>query len=1516
MHSTLARATRLVKSAAAMHAKRDCFYSLLFYSLLTPMYCPNTQHDNTTIGASFPARLYQAAINAYLLQFSHVDLTYESTGSTTGKTKVIDNKIDFGGSDSLFTSAQFAESKNADLQMYPTVASAIVVVYNLPEPTDAVNASRYLRPSQFRCAQNPLILDRAAVSLIFYGVVTKWNDQYIKDLNPNRALPDETIRVIVRSGKSGTTNVFTNALNKFRYDAGNNDILTTNKHILCTTPANYCNGSMRPHMTTEARRKQADFLSKNLPGDTVTWPTDVNDAKYITGKDRSDEQLPALKITPYSISYASADDAFTFGICLASLKNRAGSIVRVDQIDRDRIVPDTRSIIASMIDDEVVFDSTGTVEEQNTYGSLIDARPSNAWPISSYTYLILRSNTTRAGQGCTTRRGIVDFWAWFYNSNFVREVAVQYSFATLPFDKFTPLLTRLSESVRCNDGEMNRAVISSNTRFVATHVNFWVSPAFVDAFETFVVYSGLLPTSDGISGKTQLEEPKAHFERDILNVQFALDEKYFEGTMITRDRALAAESEESRFTVPILLFSVDVLHTIQDPANPGQLLPFKVDMDILAGLIEGTIAYLDDKEIVDRNENFASIFKDVPLVKKRISLARPLNLTAQHDEAYEAVLGSLNSYFSRKDRKNPISGTERTQKIQPEDAKPDDAGLTSLAGEKKKGPLHWLYDDAQTRFALMQTQKNVIGLQVSVETTPSAAEAALFYFEPIGVGKTTFEEKPETNVEPVRATIGCTVGAPEAKTGLTSYKTFNADALTKENCYPLTYVYVAALRSTPLPAGAEIASFDYATNCVDPIFVYHFLVYFIESTPALIRDGTINRLLPMDELINIIGETQCYGRTISSILAVPEENNDELVVMIIIGVMVVVIIIALLILYAWRVRAKAHANQNATAWKEVKIDEVYQQQLWKEELLAIGFMFVESLDICFDVWLCTEYLREENLDLYHIIFYMLTAFTMVVSFYIFTMYYNLYVLVHKERRGLISSSSMGGGGSRGGVDHSFTVNGAELTETDPKTRYRATHRQLNLYKASTLLLALEDIPFMILNSMRLRELVESCEVGAADPLLISLIISCILIGSKSYQIQLLYATKIKLEVLGMTIAEGEHHESRGGKRSDWTSRRELVSLMDSDCDIAQAKSALIRLNTFKCAHASRISEAIDSDVGKKDGERAADEEKESMLAARSATVPTPRHGEHEDIDAPPTPQQGVTTTTRPTGAAATPLPTPTMSAMKSVHSKRKSSPGHAVSFTFEPETPASGRGQAPQHPIQRQVTVFAPAADDRRRRNDDVDADDTDVSVDVRASPGGRNANERRRGKDRFYRRDSDTSSIEDVRVLVDADRRCGGGGGGGGGGGRRGSGDDGRRRRGRDDDEQHRRHRRPSDASDGRQQRRRERDAHGGESWRGDRRLLPLHVDVDAYESKANEYSGGGEYDERRRGDEQQRRMDDAYSNARGGNGIRRRGGGDRAEFEHRGGNQYRYRLTADTTRALQDDDDPLGFMEDCSIM
>ena len=113
----------------------------------------------TAAGATFPLPIYTQWAYAYSYVDPAVVINYNGVGSGAGKTAIIANTVDFAGSDSALSDQNYTDGK--DLQMYPMVAGAEVLAYNVafkPVPTPAAGATAMVLPK--------LILLATLVSLV------------------------------------------------------------------------------------------------------------------------------------------------------------------------------------------------------------------------------------------------------------------------------------------------------------------------------------------------------------------------------------------------------------------------------------------------------------------------------------------------------------------------------------------------------------------------------------------------------------------------------------------------------------------------------------------------------------------------------------------------------------------------------------------------------------------------------------------------------------------------------------------------------------------------------------------------------------------------------------------------------------------------------------------------------------------------------------------------------------------------------------------------------------------------------------------------------------------------------------------------------------------------------------------------------------------------------------------------------------------------------------------------------
>ncbi len=226
----------------------------------------------TGSGATFPLPIYTEWTYAYSYVDPAVVINYQGIGSGGGKKAIVDNTVDFAGSDSLLKQEEYDAGK--DLQMYPMVASAVVPIYNIAFQ----NVPDGTTPAK-------LVLDRQTLVDIYNGKVNKWNDPAIVALNPDLAsyLPDAGITAAHRSDGSGTTEIFTKALTSF----------------------------------------SADWTAGGASA--IEWPVDQA-GNGVGGKGNQGVSAAVIN-TPNSIGYVEISFAVSNGLAMADLVNKSGAKV-------------------------------------------------------------------------------------------------------------------------------------------------------------------------------------------------------------------------------------------------------------------------------------------------------------------------------------------------------------------------------------------------------------------------------------------------------------------------------------------------------------------------------------------------------------------------------------------------------------------------------------------------------------------------------------------------------------------------------------------------------------------------------------------------------------------------------------------------------------------------------------------------------------------------------------------------------------------------------------------------------------------------------------------------------------------------------------------------------------------------------------------------------------------------------------------------------------------------------------
>ncbi len=266
----------------------------------TPAYAANLQGS----GASFPALLIEACKAPFASTTSHT-YTYASSGSGKGRSDSDKSLGDFWFTDAPHTSS----TKRASVIHVPAVAAPIAILHNVPN-------------------SKTLQFSADTIAKIFSGQITMWNDPQIladnnrtnttviysknadgslkknakgdpivlktRTLNSKVILPNKKIQVVYRSDNSGTSENFTNFLNK-----------------------------SAPSVWTKAK---SGTFKDSFPGNI----NDISNLGRIVGASSSSGVSQLAGKTPYSITYAEVNYATANKLKVANVINPAGVSVAPD----------------------------------------------------------------------------------------------------------------------------------------------------------------------------------------------------------------------------------------------------------------------------------------------------------------------------------------------------------------------------------------------------------------------------------------------------------------------------------------------------------------------------------------------------------------------------------------------------------------------------------------------------------------------------------------------------------------------------------------------------------------------------------------------------------------------------------------------------------------------------------------------------------------------------------------------------------------------------------------------------------------------------------------------------------------------------------------------------------------------------------------------------------------------------------------------------------------------------------
>jgi phosphate transport system substrate-binding protein len=210
----------------------------------------------------------------------------------------------------------------------------------------------------------PLRFSPEVIADIFLGKIKKWNDPKIVADNPGVTLPSSDITVVHRSDSSGTSAVFTDYLSKV----------------------------------------SAEWKEKVGAGTSPSWPTGHGGKgnEGVTGQ---------VKNTPNTLGYVELAYAVQNKLPVAQIKNASGNFITPSI---DAVTAAASGSLATTPDDLRV--------------SITNAAGADAYPISSYTYILVYKAQKDAAKG----KALVDFLWWGIHDG--EGFAKDLQYAPLPAD--------------------------------------------------------------------------------------------------------------------------------------------------------------------------------------------------------------------------------------------------------------------------------------------------------------------------------------------------------------------------------------------------------------------------------------------------------------------------------------------------------------------------------------------------------------------------------------------------------------------------------------------------------------------------------------------------------------------------------------------------------------------------------------------------------------------------------------------------------------------------------------------------------------------------------------------------------------------------------------------------------------------------------------------------------------------------------------------------------------------------
>ncbi|WP_287902770.1 phosphate ABC transporter substrate-binding protein PstS [Arthrobacter sp.] len=287
-------------------------------------------------GSSWAGNAVNQWVTDIRSQGSTVD--YNPSGSSTGRKEFANGLVDFAVSEIPYkgdtADPQDTVFPGFKYSMLPIAAGGTSFMYNLP-----VNGKRF----------SELKLTQDALARIFTGKVTRWNDPAIAKTNPGVNLPNQQIRVVVRSEGSGATAQFTLWMKRQ---------FPSYYAELCGKTGGCPNGGATSYFPGQGI---ANFSAQNGSSGVTTYTAN----------------------TPYTINYDEYSYALGANFPVAQVGNAAGFFT----------IPTDTAVAVALTKAKINMDASSPNYLSQDLSAVYTHKDPRVYALSAYTYMLVPAQT-------------------------------------------------------------------------------------------------------------------------------------------------------------------------------------------------------------------------------------------------------------------------------------------------------------------------------------------------------------------------------------------------------------------------------------------------------------------------------------------------------------------------------------------------------------------------------------------------------------------------------------------------------------------------------------------------------------------------------------------------------------------------------------------------------------------------------------------------------------------------------------------------------------------------------------------------------------------------------------------------------------------------------------------------------------------------------------------------------------------------------------------------------------------